>query len=147
MSRRIEQANATLQKAVQDVLVKGLSDPRAHALITVTSVRVTPDFQECFINVSVLPAQKQDLVLHALTDAASYIRREVGELVDARKLPRFSFRLDKSLKKQAGITEALNRAAQEREAKGIPPPPLNLPPDPKAQGQGSPDSDPDGAND
>lgn len=123
MTRRVEQASSAIRKAVQQVLAKGLNDPRAHGLITVTGVRVTPDLQEAFINVSVLPAERQELVLHALKDASTYIRREVGELVDARKLPKFNFRLDTSLKKQAGILGALNKVVEEREAKGIPAPP------------------------
>lgn len=121
MTRRAEQASATIRKAVQQVLARGLNDPRAHALITVTSVRVTEDLQEAFINVSVLPEDRQNLVLHALKDASNYIRRETGEIVEARKLPKFVFRLDTSLKRQATILDALNKVAQEREQKGLDP--------------------------
>jgi ribosome-binding factor A len=120
LSRRTEQAASTLRKALQQVLAKGLSDPRAHGLITITGVRVTEDLQEALINVSVLPAERQDLVLHALKDASNYIRREVGEIVDARKLPKFTFRLDTSLKREATVLDALNKVAREREAKGLP---------------------------
>lgn len=128
MSRRTDQAAATIQSAVQQVIQRGLNDPRAHALITVTGVRVTDDLQEAFVSVSVLPAERQELVIHALRDAAAYIRREVGEIVDARKLPKFQFRLDHSLKKQAGILTALNEVAEERRRRGIPDP------DPAADG-------------
>lgn len=113
MTRRAEQVSSVIQRAVQQVLSGGLSDPRIAGLITVTSVNVSPDLATAVISVSVLPEEKQDLTLHGLRAASTFIRREAGEIIDSRKLPEFVFKLDKALKKQAEVLGALALLALE----------------------------------
>lgn len=79
---------------------------------------MTQDGRECFVDVSVLPAEKGTLSLHGLNAAAPHIRREVGERVRVRTMPSLVFRLDESLKKQAQILSALDKVRQEMAAKG-----------------------------
>lgn len=115
MSRRNEQFSAELTRAVQEVLVRGLQDPRISGLITVTGVKVTEDLRDATVAISVLPQERQELTLHGLQGAAAHIRREVGERMNARRVPTLNFRLDNSLKKEAGVIRALAQAAAERE--------------------------------
>lgn len=110
MSRRTEQIASLIQAAVQDVLSRGLNDPRVSGLITVTSVDVTEDMTEAKIKVSVLPEEKQQLAFHGIVSAAGWIRREIGDKIAARKLPQLRFELDESFKKQAKVIEALAQA-------------------------------------
>lgn len=112
MSRRLERVISTLQQSVQRVLAKGLSDPRARGLITVTEVNVAEDLRTATIFISVLPEKHQDLTLHALRHAARHIRRETGELMAMHTLPEFDFRLDSRLKQQAAVFDALARARE-----------------------------------
>ncbi len=121
MSHRVEQFSATLQTALQELIARGLQDPRISGLITVTSVTVTPDFKTAFINVSVLPEGKQDLTLHGLRSAARHLRHVLGDRLSSRTIPELDFRLDKSLKKQAGVFDALAKVREEQERKGVPP--------------------------
>ncbi|MFN9993360.1 MAG: 30S ribosome-binding factor RbfA [Phycisphaerales bacterium] len=114
MSHRGEQTGAAIRKAVQQVIARGLQDPRVSGLITVTGVNVTGDFAQAVISVSVLPEDREELVLHGLTAGSNYIRREVGELIRTRKLPQFIFKIDRSLKKQAAVLREINRAAEEK---------------------------------
>jgi ribosome-binding factor A len=81
----------------------------------VTGVRVLPDLSQAIIGISVLPQEKQDLTLHGLESAAAFIRREVGELINARTMPPLSFKLDTSLKKQAAVLRDLDRVREEIE--------------------------------
>jgi ribosome-binding factor A len=115
MSHRKEQVASTLQRAIQQVLVKGLNDPRVRGLITVTEVHVPADLRTATVMVSVLPEERQTLSLRGIQDAARYIRHEVGELVDMKQIPELHFKLDLSLKKQAKAMEAMNKAIAERE--------------------------------
>src|SRR6185369_13185005 len=91
MSRRSEQFGAELRRAVQEILARGLQDPRVSGLITVTGVAVTEDLRDATVSISVLPEEKQDLTLHGLRGAASHIRHEVGEIIDARRVPVLNF--------------------------------------------------------
>jgi ribosome-binding factor A len=113
MKHKCEQVAASIQKAVQQVIAKGLQDPRISGLITVTDVRVTVDMTQAHIAVSVFPEDREELTIHGLEAAKNFIRREVGEIVRTRQLPAFSFRIDKSLKKQAAVLLDINRAMEE----------------------------------
>lgn len=116
MTRRNQQFTAELTRAIQETLARGLQDPRISGLITVTGVKVTEDLHDATVSVSVLPEQKQELTVRGLQEAAPHIRHQVGELIDARRLPILNFRLDTSLKKEAAVIRALARAAEERAA-------------------------------
>lgn len=113
-ARRTDKLSAELQRAVQRVIVKGLSDPRARGLITVTGVEVAKDLRDATVRVSVLPHEHEKLTLHALKDAARHIRREAAEHVAMHRLPEFHFKLDASMKKQAEVIEALAHENRSR---------------------------------
>lgn len=118
MSHRVEKIESTLARAVQEVLRRGLHDPRARGLISVTGVDVSPDLHNAIVFVSVLPEEHQDLTLHALRHAAKHIRREAGELMAIKRLPDLDFRLDLSLKKQAEVFDVLAKIEQQRHEGG-----------------------------
>lgn len=118
MSLRTERLGATIQRAVQQVLARGLADPRVRGLVTVTSVSVTPDLKRADVLVSVMPAEDEALTLHGLRAASGYIRREVGKLVRIKTMPHLEFAVDEGLKRQAGVLEALRRVEAEREQGG-----------------------------
>lgn len=118
MTRRTDQFAAVFREAVQEVIGRGVADPRVSGLITVTSVKVSPDMAQALVLVSVLPEDRQSLTMHGLKAATAHIRREVGKLVRSRKLPQMEFRLDDSFKRQARIIEALSKVASEREQRG-----------------------------
>jgi ribosome-binding factor A len=115
MSHRKEQVASTLQRAIQQVLVKGLNDPRVRGLVTVTEVHVPADLRTATVMISVLPEERQNLSLRGIQDAARHIRHEIGELVDMKQIPELHFKLDLSLKKQAKAMAAINKAIADRE--------------------------------
>jgi ribosome-binding factor A len=107
MSQRTAQIASVIQTAVQRVITRGLNDPRVRGLISVTKVEVSPDLADARVFVSVLPAEHSELTMHGLRSAAGFIQSEIAGEVAARRLPRLSFRLDESLKKQAALDEAI----------------------------------------
>lgn len=115
MSHRPEVMASSIQRAVQQVISRGLQDPRVSGLITITRVKVTPDLKIAQIHVSILPAEKQDLCFHGISAAAKFIRREAGDLIDTRQLPEFHFRLDTAAKKEAAIIRELDKVRHERD--------------------------------
>ena len=112
MSRRREQRESVLLRAVQEVLSRGLADPRIRGLLTVTGVRLTEDGKQAFISVSVLPEERADLTMHGLRAATTHIRRDMMKKVRLREMPSIEFRLDGRIKQQAGVLGAINRAAE-----------------------------------
>ena len=115
MSHRVDQVRSTLQRAIQQVLAEGLSDPRTQGtMITVTEVTLSDDLSNATVMVSVLPEKKQQVCVHALGHASGFVRRRVGDLVALFRVPHLSFRLDVSLKKQAEVMRAINLASNDR---------------------------------
>lgn len=114
MSHKLEQLASSIQRGIQDVIARGLHDPRISGLITVTRVRVLQDFTRAIVGVSVLPEERQHLVLKGLQAAAAHIRREVGDVVRTREMPRLDFELDLTLKKEAQVLRALAQVQEER---------------------------------
>ena len=82
-------------------------------MISVTGVDVTDDLSEATVSISVLPAGDADLTLHGVRHAAGHIRSVVAERVEVRRVPRLSFRLDASLKKEAEVLAAIKRSRRE----------------------------------
>ena len=113
MPHRPDQVASLIQRAVQTVLSRGLNDPRIRGLVSVTKVRVDDALSQAAIHVSVLPAERADLSLKGLQHAAPRIRTQIGKAVKLRRMPRLSFHLDESIKKQAEFDAALAEARDD----------------------------------
>ena len=113
MSRRTQQVAGELRQAVQEVLARGLSDPRVRGLVTITEVTLSNDLTQATLMVSVLPEEHEELTLHGLTAASRFIRREAAERLAMHRLPQLAFKIDRRLKRQAGVLDAIARARQE----------------------------------
>lgn len=118
MSHRKEQLASAIHRATQAVISRGLNDPRIRGLITVTRVNVSEDKRNATVYVSVMPSDKADLTLHGLKAGATHIRRQVGEIIDAFRMPVFAFKLDKQFQKQSETLAAIARARVEDEQNG-----------------------------
>ena len=117
MSTKTERLASSIERGVQQVLARGLQDPRVRGLITVTKVEITPDSKQATIGISVLPAEHQTLTVHGLRSAARHIRREVGELIRTRAMPELRFVEDGSLKKQAEVLGELAKVREEMDTR------------------------------
>lgn len=122
MSIRTEKISATIRKALQEAIARGVHDPRVRGIITVTAVEVSPDLRSAIVRVSVLPESAQELTLHGLISAAGRLRREVGEAVRMKRVPDLTFQLDDSLKRQAKVLSAIARAREQQAASAHGPP-------------------------
>jgi ribosome-binding factor A len=109
VSKRRNQLNASIQRAIQQVIGKGLNDPRIRGLITVTHVDLQEDLRTARVNISVLPEEREDLTMHGLKASARHIRHEIGDMINMSKAPDLVFRLDKSLKVQANVISTINK--------------------------------------
>lgn len=115
---RPQRVASAIHRAVQKALEKGLSDPRIRGVITVTGVRVSPDLKHAVIRVSIYPEQHEAIAMHGLQSAARRIRHTVSDEINLPRTPEFRFELDRGLKAQAQVLEAL-RADAEIRARGV----------------------------
>ncbi len=115
MTQRTEQVASTLKRAVQEVLARGLADPRVQGLITITRVDVSGDLANATVYCTVTPQEHEELSLHGLQSASRWVRREVADKVRFRRMPQFRFRIDEKLLKQQEVLASIAEANREDE--------------------------------
>lgn len=113
-----EQVSSVLQRSIQELLTRGLNDPRVRGLISVTKVQVSPDLAQATVFVSILPEEHENTSMKGIISATRFIQTRIGKSVRLRRMPRLTFKLDESLKKQARVHAAL-QAAAERTGFGV----------------------------
>lgn len=113
MSHRIPQVEATLKKAIAQVLQRDLADPRIDAFVSITRVKISPDMANATIFVSIMPEKKQSKNIHGLRHATGHIRSLVLKKMAIRTVPRFRFVLDESLKKETVVYDAIRRGMEK----------------------------------
>jgi ribosome-binding factor A len=112
---RQQKVASQIQRIVANVLLREISDPRIDGLISVTKVEVTPDLREAKVFLSVLGGKRTPTtVLAGINSAGRRITGEVADKLPLRYVPRLSFHLDESLKKQAEIFKKIDEAMGDR---------------------------------
>jgi ribosome-binding factor A len=119
MTQRTDQVASTLKRATQEVLTRGLADPRVQGLITVTRVEVSADLGNATIFCTVTPHLHEDLSMHGLKSASRWVRRKVSDKVRFRRMPQFTFKLDEQLIRQQEVLASIAEARQEDERRDM----------------------------
>jgi len=97
MSQRTDRLDSQIRQELMDLMQREMQDPRI-GFATVTRVETARDLGHARIWVSVLGTpEERDRSLSALTDAASWLRRRLGERLQLRHVPQLSIRFDDSI--------------------------------------------------
>jgi ribosome-binding factor A len=107
MTHRIEQVESTLRRAISMVIVRDMADPRIAGMVSVTRIEVAKDMRDARVYVSVLPDKYEKRTLAGLRASVGRIHSKVSQKVRMRSVPRFDFRLDPTMKKEAVIFDAI----------------------------------------
>jgi len=110
--RRRQQLDSTIQRSLQEILRRRLSDPRIRGMISITEIDITSDLREARVRVSIFPEQFESVTLHGLKAATLRIQRLLNRELTMRRPPHISFELDRTLKKQASVLAAINEALE-----------------------------------
>jgi ribosome-binding factor A len=111
--RRTDRLGEEIREAVAQIIASELKDPRI-GFVTVTRVAITPDLRTVRVHVGVLGDKAQHTkTLAGLSQAAGFIRRELGKRIRMRHTPELSFHYD------AGL-DATDRVAQLLEETRVP---------------------------
>ena len=100
-----------IQKDIAEIFQKEGAHLVRGLLVTVTTVRVSPDFGYAKIYVSVFPFEQHEALLRTLEENTWLIRRELGRRIrnQLKNIPELQFFLDDSLEYIDQIDEALKR--------------------------------------
>ena len=107
---RPQRLGQRILEEITELLVGELKDPRI-GLATVTGVRVTPDLRQAIVGIGVSgSAEEKKKTIEGLRAAVPFIRHELAERLDIRRVPELTFKLDDSAERAARIEELLRKA-------------------------------------
>lgn len=115
---RHERVGEEIAHEINAMLAGELKDPRLEGNVSVSEVRVQPDMKHARVFVSVRSAsnKEQNDAIRALEHAVGYIRHELIERLQLRRLPELHFTLDLS-QEHVECIERLLREVKEKTAK------------------------------
>ena len=96
-SNRMNRVDEELKKAISQIISQELHDPKLTGLISVTSVKTTPDLRYARVFVSMIGWKSQKENLAILKKSSGYIRSLVAKEVNLRITPELVFEFDESI--------------------------------------------------
>lgn len=113
---RTDRISEEIRKELSDLIRNHIKDPRLPDFVSVTAVRVTKDLRYAKVYISVLGEEdkKQD-ALSALSRAAGFIRHEIGQRINLRFTPEFSFKLDDSIEKGMYLSKLIDETVGRKD--------------------------------
>ena len=98
-STRQQKVNRLIQKEIGSLLQRESHQICGGKMVTVTSVRMTPDLAVARVNLSIFPSNANAEVLSLIKSQMNHIRNELGRSVrnQLRIVPNLEFFIDDSL--------------------------------------------------
>ncbi|MDA8417310.1 MAG: 30S ribosome-binding factor RbfA [Betaproteobacteria bacterium] len=117
--RRVRIADQ-IQKELSELVRRSVKDPRL-GKVTLTSVEVAADYSHAKIYVSSWQSQEiLDQSIRALTDAAGFLRHQLGRRLTLHTLPQLHFVVDQTLDRAVALTHLIDAAVAADEAQHQP---------------------------
>jgi ribosome-binding factor A len=113
-NHRHERVGEEIAHEINAMLAGELKDPRLEVSVVASEVRVQPDMKHARVFISVKGTNKeQSDAIKALDHAAGYIRRELVERLQLRRVPELHFTLDLSQEHVERIERLLKEMKKE----------------------------------
>ena len=114
MSQRTDRLDSQIRAELMTLIQREMKDPRV-GFATITRVETARDLGSARVWVSVLGSQEeQEAALKALTDAAPWLRRQLGSRITVRHVPQLTIRHDDSIEAGNRVLGILNELKEER---------------------------------
>ena len=113
-SMRIDRISEEMKKALSEILLHDIKDPRMSSFVSVLRVDLSGDLSYAKIHLSILgDTQIKKDTIEALKSARGYITRELGKKIKIRKLPQLIFIEDTSIEYAIHMEKMLNSIKPE----------------------------------
>jgi len=114
-NHRHERVGEEIAHEINAMLAGELKDPRLEGSVVASEVRVQPDMKHARIFISVKASSKeQSDAIKALEHASGYIRRELVERLQLRRVPELHFTLDLSQEQVERIERLLTEMKKDK---------------------------------
>ena len=94
---RLNRINEELKKEISQIISFELKNPEATGLISVTKVKITPDFKYAKVYISLLNTKNDEKTMEALKQSAGFVRSLLAKRVNLRMTPELVFEQDDSM--------------------------------------------------
>ena len=119
-NHRHERVGEEIAHEINAMLAGELKDPRLEGMVVVTEVRVQPDMKHARVFVNMRGSNKeQSDAIKALEHASGYIRSELIERLQLRRLPELHFTLDLSQEHVERIEQLLKEMKKDKPSSNL----------------------------
>ena len=108
MANKQERIASIIRKNIAEIIQFGIKDPNL-GFVSIPEVKVSKDFSYATVYVSFIRDEDIKPSLEVLNKAKGFIRSELAKRLDIRRVPEIRFVVDEGYKKEARITELLNK--------------------------------------
>lgn len=124
MSQRLQRLADQIQRALSVLIRDEINDPRLTGLVTISSVKVSPDLGYADIYVTILePSQDGGMnkeahqeSLMVLKNASGFLRTELSHILKTRTTPRLRFHYDEVTAYGNHMMNLVSQAMQKTQA-------------------------------
>jgi ribosome-binding factor A len=114
-NHRHERVGEEIAHEINTMLAGELKDPRLEGSVVASEVRVQPDMKHARVFISVNGTnQEQSDAIKALEHASGFIRRELVERLQLRRVPELHFTLDLSQENVERIEQLLKELKKDK---------------------------------
>lgn len=108
MANKEERIAGIIRKSISEIITMELKNPHL-GFVTIPEVKVSKDFSYAKVYVSFMFENEIEEGMKVLEKSKGFIRSGLAKRLDTRRCPELVFILDESFKKEARITELLDK--------------------------------------
>ena len=94
---RLNRINEELKREISNIINYEVTNTNVTGIISVTSVKISPDLRHARVLVSMLNSKSVKNTLAALKSSSGFIRSRIAEKINLRVTPELVFELDDSM--------------------------------------------------
>ena len=96
-NNRLNRINEELKREISNIINYEVTNSNVTGMISVTSVKISPDLRYARVYVSILNSKNIKQTLAGLKSSSGFIRSRVAEKINLRVTPELVFELDDSM--------------------------------------------------
>jgi ribosome-binding factor A len=109
--RRTQRLDEEFRRALSEIILKELKDPRVSEMTGVTRVEVTQDLYYAKVYVSVYDSEeRKSSTIEGLNSAQGFIKAKLNKMIKIRRIPDFRFILDDSIEYSIKMSKLIDDA-------------------------------------
>ena len=112
-SNRMNKIDEELRKEISNIISTELKNPHLTGLISVSSVKTTPDLKYARVFVTMINEKSKKQNLAILKQSSGYIRSAIAKRINLRNTPELIFEFDESIEYGSRIDEILRNITKD----------------------------------